>query len=173
MVPRGLVYIQPSGLCQGKDMGAEGSQGSSSWFSVLLEMFVSLGEHPPHHESSGKLPGFHCRQMAAGSLGVNPAGISSCSLYPKACIETQEQSKEPIFAWREVLVHSQAPLPQCPLGDTLLPRTKPCRWDSTGIVAIPRHRAHSLAVTYSPCHHCGWPQQRCCSDGTSQPSLVC
>lgn len=53
-------------------LGAAGAQGS--WFCILLGMFVAQGEHSLYQESVRKVPGYHCSQMAAGSLLPCPPG---------------------------------------------------------------------------------------------------
>lgn len=127
----GFVCTQPS-CCWDGDVGAGGSQSSSSWFCVLLETFVAQGEHPLHREL-GKAPGCHCSQMAAGCLrflprqvDANPAGFLTLFLppyIPRAAAVTGPRAWQPSLCSGEVSVQPEAPLLSLravPSGDTSL-----------------------------------------------------
>lgn len=149
---------------------------------------MSRGEHPPHRESLGKVPRCHCSQMAAGSPGslprwegADPAGAPTLLLPPYICTETQEQGQsvaaQPMHG-RGLSAATSPPTPVALLravisGDTLLPPSKLCSWDSRGrdqqVPAVPRHgtnmepggcRAPPLAATSSTPQRWGWPWQR-------------
>lgn len=151
-------------------MCAGGSQSSSSWFCLLLE--ITQGEHPLAL-GAGKGPWCHCRQIAAGShrcllrqVDANFAGLPTLLLPPyipraamvpgpSTALERSQCSHKPLCS---------SALPEsCSLWGHLtaygISQAIPQAWNQMGPCDC---RAHAPAVTSSPPQCWGWP----CSGAT-------
>lgn len=173
----GFACTHPNGLYWGWECRCWGQPGLraagfvSSWRCLWLGESILWGKPRKGPRVPLQPDGNRVPRVPPGWEGADPAGAPALLLPPYICTETQEQGQSVAAqpAHGRGLGAATSPPTQVPLlravtsGDTLLPPSKPCSWDSRGrdeqVPAVPRHgtntepgdcRAPPLAATSSP-----------------------